>query len=94
MTKQEQMFSLVQQQEQSGLTIGRFCTEHNLKLNTFHYWRKRYKETNSSSKGFIAIRSFAHADASAPIRVSYPNGVNVDLSSADLSLIVSLIRVF
>ena len=90
MSKQDLMFSLVQQQELSNSTIVDFCAEHGMKLATFHYWRKKYKLASQETKGFISITPPKVIDST--IRLSYPNGVNIHLSGADLPLLAHLIR--
>ena len=92
MSKQELMYNLVVEQEHSGRTITAFCAANDIKLNTFHYWKRKYKEENSSGSGFISIPALSEAD-SYPIRLTYPNGVNIHLDVADLSLIAQLIRI-
>jgi hypothetical protein len=89
MSRQEQWFTLLAEQEQSFLTVKAFCVFKNIKLSTFQYWRKRYKQA-SSAKGFIPI--VGPVSGNAAIRLSYPNGINVYLDGADLSLIAQLIR--
>jgi transposase-like protein len=89
MTKQEQMFALVQDHAQSALTISSFCAAHNLKIHCFHYWRKKYRSIGAAP-GFIDL-SAAGADSVA-LRLSYPNGVSIDLPVADLALISRLIH--
>lgn len=90
MSKQDLMFSLVQQQEQSNSTIVDFCVEHAVKLPTFHYWRRKYKLASQEMNGFISITPPKVTDPT--IRLSYPNGVSIHLSRVDLPLIAQLIR--
>jgi hypothetical protein len=89
MTKRDQWFSLVAEQEQSGTSIISFCNARHLKLSTFHYWRKKFKQVEASQKGFVDITPSATLHTA--IRISYPGGVDVHLSSADISLITRLI---
>jgi hypothetical protein len=89
MTKQSQWFALVAEQEQSSFTVKAFCTLKHIKLSTFHYWGKKYKQAGAT-KGFIPIVPGSFNNAA--IRLSYPNGVNIHLETADLSLIAHLIR--
>jgi transposase-like protein len=46
--KSSQMFPLVERYESSGLTRNVFCDQEGISTGTFHYWRKKYKEQNSS----------------------------------------------
>ncbi|RYF84811.1 MAG: helix-turn-helix domain-containing protein [Chitinophagaceae bacterium] len=83
------MFSLVEQQEQSSLSIAAFCAENNFKLATFHYWRKKYKLGKLPNRFIPIVAPDVEEQA---IRLSYPNGVNIHLSSAHISLISHLIQ--
>jgi len=38
--RQEEMFSLIELQQQSGQTILSFCKEHRITLSNFNYWGK------------------------------------------------------
>jgi len=92
MSKQEQWFSLVAEQQQSSLTITAFCAFKGIKLCTFHYWRSRYLKAKASATGFISITPAAPTQNNNVIRLLYPNGVSLELPAADLSLITQLLR--
>ena len=90
-TKQAQWFGLVSEQQQSGLTIKAFCTAKDIKLCTFHYWRKKYRERNHAPNGFVELTP--PAVSSHALRITYPNGVCIDLPAADISLVSQLLRI-
>jgi transposase-like protein len=90
MSKQAHWYSLIRDQDQSGLTITGYCTSKGIKPCTFHYWRRRYRQGQHTSAGFVELK--APAPAPHPIRLSYPNGVNIDLPAVDISLIAQLLR--
>ena len=90
MTKQEHWFSLVAEQQQSSYSITSFCAVKAIKLPTFHYWRKKYKQADTSQGRFMDITAAALQDNT--LRITYPNGVNIHLSSVDLPLVAQLIR--
>jgi hypothetical protein len=90
MTKQEQWFSLIAEQEQGDVPITVFCSARGIKLATFHYWRKKYRLAGSTEKGFIDITPRVVADSG--IRITYPNGVSLYLPAADCALIGRLIH--
>lgn len=91
MTKEEQMFALIREAEQSKQTISAFCTERDIRMKTFFYWRRKFLAARSASAGFIPITPPAGVERTE-LRLSYPNGVHIDLSGADVSLIAQLIR--
>lgn len=60
-----QMFSLIESWESSGLTQAQFCQDHDLRMGTFAYWRKKHiasrtvHESSNLEKvdsGFVPIR--------------------------------------
>ena len=86
------MFTLVKQWKDSTLTQKQFCAQHNLNIGTFAYWVAKHKQAGSSESagGFIGIDVGGPAD-SAPVRITYPNGVVVSCP-AHLALIARLIH--
>lgn len=46
---------LLEKQQQSGLSIQAFCTEHSIPSGSFHNWKKKYSAVN----GLSATASFA-----------------------------------
>lgn len=91
MAKQELMFSLVELYEQGDLTISAFCRANNIKVPTFHYWRRKFRQSRSAVKGFIPIHLPASTEP-VMVRLAYPNGVSIHLPAADIALIAQLIR--
>lgn len=49
------MFDLIEQWQQSGKSQNQFSTEHNIKLATFGYWVKKYRQQKASETGFAKI---------------------------------------
>lgn len=93
MTKQDQMFSLLEAYEQSNQTIFAFCTARDLKVPTFHYWRRKFRAAQSASQSFIPIAPPQSTSTERfTFRIAYPNGVNIHLPTADIALIAQLIR--
>jgi len=91
MTRQKQMFALIEEAEQSKQTISAFCAAREVRMKTFFYWRKKFLAARSASVGFIPIVPTADIAPSA-CRLTYPNGVSLHLPAIDLSLIAQLIR--
>ena len=85
------MFTLVLQWRESGLTRNEFCLQHGVSLSKFSYWIARWKEDQSGGDGsFIPIGS--PRTAGHPVlSVIYPNGVRLEVPSADLGLLSRLI---
>ncbi len=66
MSKKEQMFALVEQWRESGLTRKSFANQHGFESESFNYWcKKQYKEVvkagapiNISSKPRVGLPGF------------------------------------
>jgi len=92
MTRQEHMFALIEEAEQSQQTISAFCAARDVRMKTFFYWRKKFLAARSASAGFLPIVPPTADVAPSACRLSYPNGVCLHLPAIDLSLIAQLIR--
>ena len=92
MTKQEQMFALMEEHEQSKQTISAFCAGRDVRMKTFFYWRRKFLASRSAPAGFIPISAQDTGVQQTTLRLSYPNGVSIHLPTADLALIARLIR--
>ncbi len=89
--RREYMFTLVRQWRESGLTRQEFCLQHGITLAKFGYWIARWKENQSGGEsGFISLTPSRAGDR-ASISVIYPNGVRLEVPSADLGLLSRLI---
>lgn len=86
------MFALVDQWRASGATKKAFCDEQEINIHTFSYWvtKRRRVDSGEPAGGFINVDVSGLAD-SAPVRITYPNGVVVSCP-ANLPLIGQLIR--
>jgi len=44
---QQQMFSMIASWQQSDLTQKDYCEQHSIRYHVFHYWYKKYRDTQS-----------------------------------------------
>ena len=89
--RRDYMFTLVRLWRSSGLTRNEFCLQHGIGLSKFSYWIARWKEDQSGGgDGFIPMGP-PRAAGHAVLSVIYPNGVRLEVSSADLELLSRLI---
>lgn len=93
MSKQEMMYSYVEDYKASGLTQSRYCDSIGMKLATFSYWLIKYKNENSpnSSSNFITINK-EHILDSKEYEIIYPNGVKLRVETKDLNELYSLVN--
>ena len=76
----------------SGMTKVGFCRERQIKLATFQYWVKKFKQEDEVG-GFVRVdcRKREAIVGSEQVVVEYPNGVRIKVG-VDLGLIQKLIR--
>lgn len=53
--KTTRMFELVEQWQQSGMSQKTFILEHDVKLATFGYWVKKYRQHHLGEVGFAKV---------------------------------------
>jgi hypothetical protein len=75
----EQMFSMIEQWQQSGLTQKAFCERQSLKYHTFYYWYKCYRRQNPvevNAGSFVKLQ-IAKPSFAASVEINYPGGVRL-----------------
>ena len=96
---QQEMFAVIEDFQQSGLTRQAFCAQRSIAITKFHYWQKKYREhSNGTPNGFIQLtsrKSHRSGELLAPIVLQYPNGVSLQLPGgtpmATLRTLLSLV---
>lgn len=88
--KRMQMFTLIADWQQIGMSKKRYCAEKGINAATFYYWYTRSKENVSSAGSFISIDN---ACRKSEVEVIYPNGVRIK-ADTDLSLLSQLILLY
>lgn len=90
MTKQEQMYQLIELQQASGQTVKAFCEQEHIKLHTFHYWSRKKRQAQTSA--FIPLDITSRDSGRNQVELIYPNQVKLRLKHFDLKQIEQLIR--
>ncbi len=76
----QQMFSSIEQWQQSGLTQKVFCEQQSIRYHVFHYWYKRYRMRQSGVQGtagsFIKLQ-VAKPSSSGSVEINYPGGIRL-----------------
>jgi orotate phosphoribosyltransferase-like protein len=65
----QEMYDLVEQWQQSGLSQKQFSTEHNIKLPTFMYWIKKHRVQKQDIDGFARVELSHHSFQSTMARI-------------------------
>jgi len=65
---QQQMFSMINEWQQSGLSQKVYCEQHSIRYHVFHYWYKRYRDAQATDKepGFLSLKIKPSSDSAAP----------------------------
>jgi len=93
MSKEEKMFALIEEFEDSSLNGREFCKEKGLLPSTFYYWKKKKaQEETSVSGGFVAIHP--KSEITGNLELIYPNGVRLRLDTSQLPLISKLLKLY
>lgn len=77
--KSTSMFELVEQWQQSGLSQKQFILEHDIKLATFGYWVKKYRQHYSGEIGFakVELGQTPGSSTTARIEIELADGIVV-----------------
>jgi transposase-like protein len=67
--KTTMMFDLVNQWQQSGLSQQQFSDDHDIKLPTFSYWVKKYREQKTTETGFAKVDLSSRTDSLTAARI-------------------------
>ncbi|MDQ2752194.1 MAG: hypothetical protein M3R72_04135 [Bacteroidota bacterium] len=92
----EQMFKLIEQWQQSGLTQNTFCEQQSMRYHVFHYWYRRYRRVHDEPKDanatFVKLQ-IAKPVMSGSVEINYPGGIRLTfhepVSSSYLKALIS-----
>ena len=71
--------TVLEEIENSGMSIAQYCRENGLKQHTVRYWKQKRKTIQNASGGFVRVNT-PTIEKSA-VEIIYPNGVRLKLSS-------------
>jgi hypothetical protein len=76
----QQMYELIQQWKESGLSQKTFCEQQGLAFFRFYYWYKRYRtesaSTDSGNGSFVKLK-IGKPSRKLCTEIYFPNGVHV-----------------
>ncbi|MBE9466629.1 IS66 family insertion sequence element accessory protein TnpA [Dyadobacter subterraneus] len=97
MDQSEEMFKLVREWRESGVSQSEFCKPHGITVAKFGYWSVKEKLaarlTAEKVGGFVQI-SGRQSVSSDSCRIIYPNGVEVSYEGRDLAMLSQLIKLY
>ena len=76
----QQMFELIEQWKQSGLSQNAFCERQSIRFHKFYYWykcyRKQYDMADNNSVDFVKLK-VEEPRAASSVEIHFPGGVRV-----------------
>ncbi len=90
MSKEQEMFALIEEFESSALSGREFCNIKGLVPSTFYYWKKK-KYGHDSNTGFVTINPVSSCVA-MEVELIFPNGVQLRMNGSDPELIAKLVQ--
>ncbi|MDT7827672.1 hypothetical protein RQM65_06385 [Pricia sp. S334] len=93
MSKEQEMFALIDEFENGVLSGKDFCRAKGLVPSTFYYWKKKKARIDTgSSTGFVTIGPNPLMDGN--LELIYPNGIRLRLGASQFTLIGKLLRLY
>ena len=76
----QQMFQIIEQWKQSGLSQNAFCEQRSIRFHKFYYWykcyRSQYEKVDDNGEGFVRLKIEKQLPASS-VEIHFPGGVCV-----------------
>ena len=75
----QEMYNLIEQWQQSGISQKQFSARHNIKLPTFMYWIKKHRFQKQDIDGFARVMLSHHnlSTTTARIEIALADGLVV-----------------
>ncbi|MBW2962813.1 IS66 family insertion sequence element accessory protein TnpA [Mesonia aestuariivivens] len=89
MSKEEEMFAMIDEFDNSSLTARDFCKAKGVVPSTFYYWKKKRYGQNGSA-GFVTITP--RPSVSKEVELIFPNGVQLRMNGLDPDFIAKLVQ--
>ena len=96
----EEMFSLIERFNSSGLNRKVFCEQNSVAYSTFQWWQHQYRHRekisavrDSPANDFVPIHVTPsyHSDRfSSACRIEYPNGVVISFREVNIRVLAEL----
>lgn len=80
-TSREEAERIISEYKSSGLTRQQFCTSHNIKVGTFHWWMKRHNDAQTVKPStFVQVApqtKSLSAGAESDLTIDLPSGARL-----------------
>lgn len=80
----DQWRQILEDQQQSGLTISEFCRQHKISISGFFTQRKKHGLVNATTSAFVSTKVAKHTAREVHREVKQP--IVIELSAARLTL--------
>jgi hypothetical protein len=73
------MFSMIRRWQSSGMKKLQFCKEENIQYHNFHYWYKKFSNTNKTTQSkstarFVSVNTIMSEFSGGFAEISVPDG--------------------
>lgn len=85
MSRQEEMFALIETWRSSGMSKKSFAREHGIGWTSFRYWVQKYQEQRETTAGFVRIPDLA---AGSAIETAAGRDARIRLELADGTVVI------
>ena len=76
----QQMFDMIKQWQQSGLSKKAYCQQQSVKHHSFYYWYKRYRQQHpdmdNKSSSFVKLK-VEMPSVTASVEIYFPGGIRL-----------------
>ncbi len=84
------MITHIANRKSSGLTVSAYCKQHAIGEALYYYWQKQLNTPVTDA--VFSFRQIPVCGNTAPVIISYPNGVCIELGSVpDISVLKQLV---
>ena len=76
----QQMFQIIEQWKQSGLSQNAFCEQQSMRFHKFYYWYKCYRnqhEAIDNNSGHFVKLKIEKSPVARSVEIHFPGGVRV-----------------
>ncbi len=76
----QQMFEMIEQWKQSGLSQNAFCEQQSMRFHKFYYWYKCYRRQHDvcedNRPGFVKLK-IEKPEVASSVEIHFPGGIRV-----------------
>jgi transposase-like protein len=76
----------------SGMTIARFCDQHQISTASFYLWRRKLEADAATDDGFVSVEVVDARTTHEPFRIHLAAGAVVEIPSGDRDALLGVVE--